>query len=86
MKLLNHNGELAEMEYFDCLPAAMREALRNSDHNWPAEQWYREIEELDARRRAVIATKAAAAAFIRDNDTAQHRRDAERGIVCPGQR
>jgi hypothetical protein len=76
-------GRFDNMDAFDRLPKAVREALRNADHNWSAAQVYHEH-----KRRKVPAMRTAAsiAAFIREQDAAKHHTDAERGLVMGGQR
>ena len=68
------------MEAFDRLPKAVREVLRNSDHNWSAAQLYREYKR---GKRPEVKTAAACVAFIKSQDAKKHREDAEKGLVAP---
>lgn len=72
----------ANMDAYDRLPKALREALQNSDHNWSAAQVRRETCKRKANRKPQLATTAAAVAFIRQQDNAKHRIDAMAGLVC----
>jgi hypothetical protein len=78
------NGKLGNMDAFDRLPKAVREALRNSDHNWSAAQCLSELRKPKARRR--IADAQALVAFVTEQDRKAHERGAAAGLVCPGQR
>lgn len=71
------------MEAFDLLPKAVRQALANSDHNWSAAQLYFEHKR---RKRPECRTAAACVAFLTDQDKRKHEADADRGLVCGGQR
>jgi hypothetical protein len=74
------------MSDYDKLPRAVRAALADADHNWSGTQALREMRKPKAKRRAQCMNAAAMVATIREADAKQHRQDAERGIVCGGQR
>ncbi len=74
------------MGAFDKLPKALRQALASADHNWSAGQLFTEYRKPRAKRRPMLRDAATAAAFIKQQDAEKHARDAERGMVCPGQR
>ena len=71
---------------FDLLPAAVRAALRDADHNWSARQVRQEMRRTKAKRKACMRDAAAVVAFIADQDKRKHDTDAQAGRVCGGQR
>jgi hypothetical protein len=74
------------MDAFDKLPAIVRAALAMSDTNWSAAQLRKELRRAKADRKPQVQDAKTAAAFIRQQDAAKHRSDADLGIVCGGQR
>jgi TRAP-type mannitol/chloroaromatic compound transport system substrate-binding protein len=80
--------KLNNMEAFDRLPKAIRQALANSDHNWSGAQM---LHTYRAKRPKLYAGKvikgvAAVVDVIAQGDKHKHEADAARGLVCPGQR
>jgi hypothetical protein len=75
--LFQPRGKLRNMEAFDRLPKALREALRNADHNWAGAQC------LGLVRKHKTA---GVIAILKTQDKAKHERDAAQGLICPGQR
>jgi len=74
------------MDAFDRLPREAREALAAADHNWSAAQAYRVHKSRNHPHHYKVRTGKDIAAFIREQDIAQHNRDAAAGIVMEGQR
>jgi Family of unknown function (DUF6525) len=72
------------MKAFDGLPKAIRQALANADHNWSGQQIARV--RRAKRFQDKVGTVAQTVATIREQDIAKHRKDAEAGLVCGGQR
>jgi hypothetical protein len=71
------------MKAFDKLPAVVRKALAESDHNWSAAQALRELRKRKANRKPQVRDAATLAAFIRQSDIDKHACDASAGLVCP---
>lgn len=71
------------MGAFDKLPKAVRVALANADHNWSGAQV---LKEMRKRKNKRVPNAAGFADFIREHDANKHKRDADAGLVCPGQR
>jgi hypothetical protein len=76
----------ANMAAFDQLPKALRVALAAADFNWSARQCLTQLRRTKRNRRPQFANANTAAAFIHEQDIAQHKRDAEAGYICPDQR
>jgi hypothetical protein len=75
------------MSDFDKLPANVREALRNADHNWSGTQCLRELRKPKAQRRIMDA--ADAVLIIREADANRHiidTSDLDFVGIMPGQR
>jgi hypothetical protein len=66
----------SNMEAFDLLPKAAREALRNSDHNWSAAQLLHHMRRRDPR----VRTAKDAAEYIRSSDVTKHVKDVAAGL------
>lgn len=77
----NRRTSPANMDMFDKLPKAAREALRYADHNWNGEQLYRAWK----GRRHGLRTAADCVLAIRAQDVKTHLADATSGLVCGGQ-
>src|SRR5262245_32380841 len=80
-----HNTMLHKnMDAFDQLPKALREALANSDHNWSASQALSALRKPKAKRIGRPYENAQTlAAYITTKDKAKHDADAAAGLVCP---
>jgi hypothetical protein len=75
------------MSDFDKLPANVREALRNADHNWSGTKCLRELRKPKAKRRIMDA--ADAVLIIREADANRHiidTSDLDFVGIMPGQR
>ena len=79
-------GIWARMSEFDKLPKALREALANADHNWSGEQLNRVRRNRRHPHNHKVRTIPDAVAFIKQQDAAKHRADADAGLIMPGQR
>ena len=77
---------IGRMSDFDKLPKVVREALRNSDHNWSGTSCLEVLRKRKVNRPPGANSPKALAEFIRNQDRIVHKRDAKRGIVCGGQR
>jgi hypothetical protein len=78
------------MEAFDKLPEALRQALASSDHNWSARQVKR-LRSAKTVKQAFghmfdFSSARGAIEAILTRDVLKHRRDASDGLVCPDQR
>jgi hypothetical protein len=74
------------MSEFDKLPKAIRVALATADHNWSGEQLNRVRRNRKHPHNHKVRTIADAVAFIKQQDAAKHRADADAGLIMPGQR
>lgn len=73
-----------DMDSYDRLPKAVRQALANSDHNWSGSQVY--YERHRRVRKPQMRNAKAIVEFIKLADIKKHNQDAEAGLVCGGQR
>jgi hypothetical protein len=82
-----HQSSLhSNMNAFDQLPRAMREALANADHNWSARHCLTELRKPFYRRRSEFRNAQAGVEFIKMQDKAKHMHDAANGEILEGQR